>query len=224
MKTDQLIDSLATSIAPAQARRLTWRLVAAAAAGSLAGLVLATGWFGLDGLPDLVARPRFWVRLAVLASLAWGLAGLAEDLARPGALPRSRRLLVIVGVMAVLALGQLALTPAALRPQLVMGSSWAACPWRVAAIALCALPLVLAAMRTGAPTHLRSAGAAAGALSGALGAVLYALVCREPGLAFVVLWYGAGIVATAALGAMIGPMALRWRDAPPAGPGEGRGG
>jgi hypothetical protein len=216
MKTGQLIESLAASVPPARARRLTWRLAAAAAAGGLVGLALAIGWFGLDRLADLVVRPHFWVRLALLAGFAWGSASLVEDFARPGATARTGRLVIVGGLLTVLALVQLALAPAALRPQLVMGSSWAACPWRVAAIALCALPLVLAAMRTGAPTHLRWAGAAAGALSGALGAMMYALFCREPGLAFVVLWYGAGILAMTALGAMVGPIALRWRDRPAA--------
>lgn len=216
MKTGQLIESLAASVPPARARRLTWRLAAAAAAGGLVGLALAIGWFGLDRLADLVVRPHFWVRLALLAGFAWGSASLVEDFARPGATARTGRLVIVGGLLTVLALVQLALAPAALRPQLVMGSSWAACPWRVAAIALSALPLVLAAMRTGAPTHLRWAGAAAGALSGALGAMMYALFCREPGLAFVVLWYGAGILAMTALGAMVGPIALRWRDRPAA--------
>lgn len=222
MKTELLIDSLATTLTPARARRLTRRLAVAATAGGLAGLALATGWFGLEGLPALAARPQFWARLGLLAGLVWGLAGLVEDFARPGAPRRPERLLMVVGLAVLLALGQLALSPAPLRPQLVMGSSWAACPCRVAAIALCALPLILAAMRTGAPTRLLWAGAAAGALSGALGAMLYALFCREPGLAFVVLWYGAGILAMTALGAMVGPIALRWRDAPPAGRREGR--
>lgn len=223
MKTDQLIDSLATTVAPAPAPGLTRRLVAATVAGSAVGLALASSWFGLESLADLVASPRFWLRLALLAGLTWAMAGMAEDLTRPGAAPRPRWLLTIVGVMAVLAFAQIALAPATLRPQLVMGSTWVACPWRVAAIALCTLPLVLAAMRTGAPTRLRWAGAAAGALSGALGATLYALVCREPGLAFVVIWYGTGILITAALGAMIGPIALRWRDAAPADSSEGGG-
>jgi hypothetical protein len=222
MKTEQLIESLAATITPARAGRLTWRLAAAAGCGTLAGLALATGWLGLEGLSDLAARPRFWLRLALLAGLVWSLAGLVEDLARPGALLRLERPAMIVGVAAVLALGQLALSPAAMRVQLVMGSSWAACPCRVAAIALCALPLILLAMRSGAPTRLRWSGAAAGALSGALGAMLYALVCQEPGLAFVVLWYGAGILAMTVLGAMIGPFVLRWRDVRPAGRGSGR--
>lgn len=212
MKTEQLIETLAATITAAKAPRLTWRLAAAVAAGGLAGLVLATGWFGLEGLPDLAARPYFWLRLGLLGGLVWGLTGLVEDLARPGATPRPGPLLIVGGVMALLALGQLALSPTMLWPQFVMGSSWTACPCRVVAIALCALPFVLVAMRTGAPTRPRRAGAAAGALSGALGAALYALFCREPGLAFVVLWYGAGILAMTALGAMIGPITLRWRD------------
>jgi hypothetical protein len=212
MNTEQLIDSLAATVAPAPARRLTRRLLAALAAGGIAGLLLVTGWFGLDGLFGLVARPYFWLRLGLLAGLVWVLSGLAEDVSRPGARPRLRRVLVISGIMAALSLVQLGLSPAARWPGLVMGSSWAACPYRVVAIALCALPFVFLALRSGAPTQPWRAGAAAGALSGALGATLYALFCREPGLAFVVLWYGAGVAATAGLGAILGPILLRWRD------------
>lgn len=47
-----------------------------------------------------------------------------------------------------------------------------------------------------------------------MGAVLYALVCREPGLAFVVLWYGAGIALATTAGALIGPWILGWSDHP----------
>lgn len=214
MKTDQLIESLSASVAPASPRRLTVRMAAAMVGGGLAGLALTAGWLGLETLPALTAKPFFWLRLALLAGLVGALLPVAETLARSAARPTLWPLAAMVGLMVALAAVQLAAADRTSWSTLVMGSSWKACPYRVAAIALCAFPFFALAMRSGAPTSPSRAGGAAGALAGALGAVLYALVCREPGLAFVVLWYGAGIALATTAGALIGPWILGWSDHP----------
>jgi hypothetical protein len=55
-----------------------------------------------------------------------------------------------------------------------------------------------------------AAGFAAGLLAGGAGAWVYAFHCTESGLPFITLWYSAGILATALLGAVIGRWLLRW--------------
>ena len=65
-------------------------------------------------------------------------------------------------------------------------------------------------MRRLAPTSLTAAGFAAGLLAGGAGAWVYAFHCTESGLPFITLWYSAGILATALLGALIGRWLLRW--------------
>lgn len=214
MKTDQLIESLSASVAPASPRRLTVRMAAAMVGGGLAGLALTAGWLGLETLSALTAKPFFWLRLALLAGLVGALLPVAETLARSAARPTLWPLAAMVGLMVALAAVQLAAADRTSWSDLVLGSSWKACPFRVAAIALCAFPFFALAMRSGAPTSPSRAGGAGGGLAGALGAVLYALVCREPGLAFVVLWYGAGIALATTAGALIGPWILGWSDHP----------
>jgi hypothetical protein len=47
-------------------------------------------------------------------------------------------------------------------------------------------------------------------LAGAIGAIGYSLHCPEAAIAFVAIWYTAGIVLAGALGAALGPLVLRW--------------
>ena len=72
------------------------------------------------------------------------------------------------------------------------------------------LVAALAALRSLAPTHLASAGAAAGALAGGAGAAVYALHCPEVGAPFLAVWYVAGIALSTLLGTLLGPRWLRW--------------
>lgn len=73
-----------------------------------------------------------------------------------------------------------------------------------------ALAAVLWAMRGLAPTRPRTAGFAAGLLAGSLGALGYALYCPELSPLFVLVWYTLGILIPAGLGALLGPLLLRW--------------
>jgi hypothetical protein len=66
------------------------------------------------------------------------------------------------------------------------------------------------ALRSLAPTRLRLAGTAAGLAAGAVGASVYQLHCPELAAPFLGTWYVLGILAPAALGALIGPRLLRW--------------
>jgi hypothetical protein len=70
--------------------------------------------------------------------------------------------------------------------------------------------MILSVLRTGAPTHLEFAGAAAGLLSGALGAAAYTLACTNDGRPFVAIWYTLAILIMTSLGAIIGRRALAW--------------
>jgi hypothetical protein len=69
---------------------------------------------------------------------------------------------------------------------------------------------VLAALRYGAPTRPRLAGAAAGLLAGGLAATLYAAHCPDDSPLFVVTWYSLAIAMVVIAGSLIGPRVLRW--------------
>jgi hypothetical protein len=113
--------------------------------------------------------------------------------------------LVIVAVAAA----QL-LAPGADMPDLVMGHSARVCPFLVVMVSLPMLIAAFWALRQLAPTRLTLAGALAGLFAGGAGAFVYAFHCPETAAPFVALWYSAGILLTAGLGALAGPRLLRW--------------
>jgi hypothetical protein len=213
MKTDDLIAALAAHPAPVQPARSMRALLWASGTGVLAALGLLAITLGFN--PQLAAElslPMFWVKLAfVLATVAIGyliVLRLAQPGRKVGALAWS--LGAPASLMWVLA--ALALLPAAPgeRSSLLLGTSWLVCPIYIAAFSAPSFLLVLHSMRSLAPTRLRVAGAAAGLLSGAIGASVYQLYCPELAAPFIGVWYVLGMSIPAALGALIGPRALRW--------------
>ena len=66
-------------------------------------------------------------------------------------------------------------------------------------------------LRGRAPTRLGLGCAAGGLFAGGVAAAAYGLHCPETAALFVVTWYTLGIALSAALGALLGPWALRWR-------------
>jgi hypothetical protein len=70
--------------------------------------------------------------------------------------------------------------------------------------------LLLWVLKDAAPTRLMLAGASVGALSGGIGAIIYAMICSLDSIAFVTIWYVAGIGISSALGAWLGAKVLHW--------------
>ena len=152
------------------------------------------------------------IKFGYVVSLLFGAVWLAERASRPGTNLRRAALAValVVAVMAALCASVLALAPMQSRLDLVVGHSWASCPWHVAELSAPAFVAVVWAMRGLAPTRPRAAGFAAGLLAGTLGAVGYALHCPELSPVFVLVWYTLGILIPAGVGAVLGPWLLRW--------------
>jgi len=211
MKTELLIDVLARGAGPAPRAFVARRLAPAVCAGLLASTALALGWIG--PVPAaMLSAPPLWIKLAYGGALAVAAAWLAGRLARPAASYRAAAagVVLVVGCMALIGGASLLGMPATERLPALLGSSWLSCPWSVLGLSLPALAATLWALRGLAPTRPRLAGFAAGLLAGALGAFGYALACSEISPAFVAVWYSAGIVITALLGAALGPRVLRW--------------
>ena len=211
MKTNELIDLLATGAGPAprwvEARRLL-PIMALGVGASAAGALVIFG-----PIPaELFATPAPWIKFAYAGGLAAAAAWLAARLGRP--VPRTcaplRGLLLIVGIMGLLAIVTLLANPAEERLALVLGHSWLSCPFNVLALSLPALAGALWALRGLAPTRPRAAGLAAGLLAGALGALGYSLACTELSPGFVAVWYSLGIGLAGTLGTILGPRVLRW--------------
>ena len=79
---------------------------------------------------------------------------------------------------------------------------WFACPFYIALWSVPGFGATLWAMKGLAPTRL--------ALAGGVGAAAYALYCNEMGAPFLAIWYPAGMLIPASIGALIGPYLLRW--------------
>lgn len=212
MKTEDLIEALALDAGPAAA--VAPRLVSAAALGIVVAMPLMIIWLGLR--PDLHAAMTtmmFWSKATytVILSLAgfWCL----EQLSRPVGSAR-RGLVLGLSISALLLLAGLwqflSAAPADQMP-ILMGKSWTRCPRNLLVLALPILAATLWVVRGMAPTRLASAGAAAGLFAGGLAATVYGLHCPEHTMAFIAVWYSLGIAIVVAVGAALGPWALRWR-------------
>jgi hypothetical protein len=213
VNTDDLVRMLATGVAPADTGATARRYAAAILAGLGAAVLLMAALLGLN--PDLaryVSLPMFWVKVGFPALVAVGGVVAAARLSRPGAPLSGLPTALIAPLVALWALAAVALVTAApgQRTALILGKTWADCPFNIAMLSVPAFIAILWAMKGLAPTRLRLAGAGAGLLAGALGALAYALHCPELAAPFLGVWYVFGMLIPAALGALVGPRVLRW--------------
>lgn len=211
--TDDLIDRLAADLAPVPPRAIERRLVWALAIG----LVVTIGGTFLV-LDLMMGRPfggadtatMFWTKFGY--TLAFGLLGLAAApvLARP----EGRIMWPLAGsgllLLLALALGSINWMRADWSMEALMGQTAMVCPWLITLAGLPVLSALLAAMRGLAPRSPTLAGLAAGLVAGGFGAWIYAFYCGETGMMFMAVWYSLGILMTAASGALLGRMLLRW--------------
>lgn len=212
-QTEALIEQLASTLKPARRGVVSGLICAALIAG---GCLSALAVFWLWGVrPDMalaLSTWRLWLKEGFVALLA--IAGILAmtRLARPDGTARGSLAIVIAtGIaMALVALGELVgAAPAGWRA-LVMGKTWATCPWLILALAVPLLIGSMCAVRSLAPSRLRLAGAACGLASGALSALIYSISCDESAAAFVLVWYGGAIAVATLIGALLGPRCLRW--------------
>jgi hypothetical protein len=213
MKTDDLIVLLARHTPAADPRGATRRFALAWVAGFVAAMLLMGLLLGLrSDIAEAVWLPMFWYKLAYAGSIAAAALWVTARLARPG---------VRVGgawsvLAAPVALGWVAMAwgmahaaPGTHLP-LLLGHSWKVCPIVITLLSMPAFFAMLWAVRGMAPVRLRLAGAAVGLLAGATATVAYCLHCPEMEPPFWTTWYLLGMLIPAALGALIGPRALRW--------------
>lgn len=211
MKTEELVAMLARQAGPAPQAFVAVHLAVAVATGLLLSAGAAIATLGLNpGLSSMGGA--LVVKLGYVVGMIVGAAWLFERLARPAvsARPAIRISVLVVLAMSALALAALGSADEGSRLGLLIGRSWESCGWRVAALSGGPLVMALWAMRSLAPTRLHAAGFAAGLLAGGLGALGYALYCPERSPLFTLVWYTAGMLIPAALGALLGPRVLRW--------------
>ncbi len=213
MRTEKLTAILAASLEPVDSKRTMRRYVLGTTGGMLAALCLTGGVLHLNpSLPHEVSEPAFWIREVYCASLGVLAVLLLARLARPGSRlgPLPAGIAVVVMTMWLLAAMALSSAPAHSRVRLLLGESFAMCPFLIAFLAMPLFLSFLWILKDLAPTRLRWAGAAAGFAAGSLGALVYTLHCPELAAPFIGAWYLLGMLIPAAIGALLGPRLLRW--------------
>ena len=210
---DDLIARLATDLRPVPPNLLDRRLALGLATGMLAAALLMLAWLGpRPDLANAIATPIFWAKFAFTLVLTIAGFAAARKLSRPAGRLRNAAIatVAIIAVTGVAGIVQMMnAAPGEVR-NLIMGGSALLCPFYIVALSGPIYVVSILVMRRLAPTNLSAAGFAAGLLSGAAGAFVYAFHCTESGLPFITLWYTAGILATALIGAALGRYVLRW--------------
>nr|WP_064247421.1 NrsF family protein [Rhizobium leguminosarum]OAP94655.1 hypothetical protein A4U53_20695 [Rhizobium leguminosarum] len=212
-ETEDVIDSLVRDLKPVPRHALERRFALAILPALAVSLLLMLIVVGLrTDMAQALMLPVFWIKSAYNALLAIAAFAAVYRLSRPdGSEGRFFGIAAaIILALAVMAIIQLALSPAASYPMLVLGSSALHCPLLILAFAM---PILIAntwVLRGGAPSNLGITGFIAGIAAGASGAWVYSWFCTENGLPFVTLWYSLGILLTGAIGALFGPRLLRW--------------
>ena len=211
--TDDLIAQLSSDLRPVPVSRLRSWLLYATAAGAVLAFLIMVPWIGLrTDFPSAFSDPIFWTKfLYTLVFLGFGLWS-AERLSRPGGNMRAP----VLGAVALVALTGLAgivqlvtASPDQLS-SLIIGHTALVCPFYILALSVPLFVAITLVMRRLAPTNLTLAGFASGLAAGAASCWVYAFHCGESGLPFITIWYTAGILVVALIGAALGRYLLRW--------------
>ena len=211
MKTQSLIEMLARGAGPAPQARVLERMAPVVVLGLISSAVLAL--LSIGSIPAAMwGTPAPWMKLIYGASLALAAGWLTARLSRPIARMQWPLMALVVVFATMLGQGAITLLTAAPEQRMtkLLGETWITCPSNVVLLSLPALAGILWVLRGLAPTQLGAAGFNAGLLAGALGAMGYALVCPEVSATFVAVWYSLGILLTGLMGAILGPVLLRW--------------
>jgi hypothetical protein len=212
MRTDQLIDSLATNLQPVDRSRFSRRFCIALAIGLAAALGEMFLLIGPHQALDARGLIRFVSQFLFTLGLVATAAVFLLRSARPGAEVRGFPALASFPVGAIVAFAAvgLALTHRFISVGMTADNSLLACLLYIPLFAIAPFATVVWALRAGAPTHLARAGAAAGLVAGALGASACALPCADELYMGIAFSHGLAIEICAVLGGKLGPRLLRW--------------
>ncbi|MDR5781542.1 DUF1109 domain-containing protein [Caballeronia sp. LZ065] len=213
MNTDDLISLLSNQVTRVDRAAVARRFVQALLAGALGSLILLSLVFGLrHDLGEVARSGIFWAKLAFPLAVGIGALLTLTRIGRPGARAGLTWALVALPFVAVWGAGWMVFEHAepAARAAVVFGHTWRTCPFNILLLSVPTFPAAMWAMRSLAPTRLRVAGAVAGLLASATATVVYCLHCPEMSPAFWSVWYAAGMLLPALIGAWLGPRLLRW--------------
>jgi hypothetical protein len=213
MKTDDLIQALATDLPAARPRQVERRLLLGLCAGGLLVLLGVGFWLGFrQDLGVAMMGPTFWIKATYTGAL--GVIGfwLLDRLGRPGASirPPLTALALVLAAATAFATWEFVSMPETARGSALLGESARECAPLILILSLIAAPFVFGAARGFAPMRPGAAGAAAGLLTAGLATTLYGLHCPEHAASFVMAWYSLGIAMAVVVGALVGRVLFRW--------------
>lgn len=216
MKTMELVNMLAAGTAGSSSLPggVGARMAVALAAGLGGSALLLAIIYGVrSDMPELLLQPLFWLKVSFPLAVLLAAQAAASRLARPGVrigIGPAAALMLPPAVLWLAGAGWLALAPNSQRLALLLGSTWEVCSLNIALLSLPTLAAMFWFMRGLAPTRLAAAGAVAGLVAGAQGVLVYSLYCVEMAPPFWGVWYVLGMLAPTLLGALAGPILLRW--------------
>ncbi|HEX7906563.1 MAG TPA: DUF1109 domain-containing protein [Paraburkholderia sp.] len=213
MRTDDLVGLLSTGIAPVKSGAVARRFGISVPVAAIGATALMVAVFGIR--PDLgtIAKTAiFWEKLAFPLCLAIGSLIATLRLARPGARVGTGWPVMAIPVAIVWIAAIAVVVSAAPQDRLpaILGHTWRTCPFNILLLAVPGFIAIFWAVKGLAPTRLRLAGAVSGRLASSIATVAYCFHCPEMNPAFWSIWYMAGMLLPAALGAVLGPKLLRW--------------
>ena len=208
-----LVDRLVQETEPV--RRL-WSVPArmtvfVALSAAVVALVLA-----LAARPDVAAKlgdPTFAAELALLCAATAYTGLLALRSADPGRSPARPEGIVAMALVVATALFSCAEPLDTAVPVGTFLGIGAACAARTFAFALLPWILLMVAIRRGAPTRVRTAGAYAGVTALLLSTTILRTACPQDGALHWLLWHFAPIAAGTLLSASVASSWLAWRHA-----------
>ncbi len=211
MKTNDLIAALAAdqSLGLNPVKRTIALAAMAGAVISFVAFLLSIGW--RPDINEAIATVRFPFKFVVTLAVVITAAPLLVQLAKPaGSTHRSWTLgagpvLILAGVLV-----ELFVLPTSTWAENLVGSNAAICLTAIPLLSIAPLVALFMALKRGAPTRPRLAGAICGLLSASIAATMYALHCDDDSPLFVVVWYSLAIGIVTAVAAAVGGRVLRW--------------
>ena len=213
MKTNDLVLMLATGAAAVDPNVAARRYATALIFGAAGAVLLMVMLLGVrSDLAHAMRLPMFWIKFGFVAAMAAASLLLVLRLSRPGRQLDKAPAALVAPVLSMWILATVVLINAdpLQRTSLLLGDTWAVCPFLIAMLSVPVFGSTIWAMRGLAPTRLRLAGAAAGLLAGTTGALVYCIHCPEMEPPFLGFWYLLGTLIPTAAGAMTGRRLLRW--------------
>lgn len=213
MKTEELVNMLATGLEATPVRPLSRRYATALAIGTGIAVMLMLSLLHVrSDLARAAFLPAFWLKVGFVASLVAVSLFAAMRLSRPGARVEVLPAVVAAPLLLMWAVAAWMLIAAepGQRTQMFLGETWKVCPFLIATLSIPIFVVLMRVMKGFAPTRPRLAGAAAGLLAGASAALVYCLHCPEMDAPFIAFWYVLGMLIPVAAGALLGKTLLRW--------------